>query len=353
MTEFAEHPNFVDASVAGGIGNRTPTGWITRRALLRATLLAAGGFTLGAGGSVPWEALAATLVAGAIWIRRSPSRSPIRRSYAAMAYDESTKRIVLFGGIGASNDTWTWDGSDWILEAPTTRPPERWGASMFFGANGLALFGGQNRSGVLDDTWIWQGSDWTGLSTFTHPSRRVGASVAADGMGTALLFGGFDGKQALNDTWIWDGRSWDHQSVDRTPQARYGASLAYDPALRKFLLFGGQTSPMGVSMPTDVWAWDWNGWSTLSLTTSLPSRAFAATLGDAKAPALVAFGGLSDGRWRNDTWSFQKDWRRSNPAVMPESRAYAALSQDGQGGALLFGGQGPTGLLADTWTLQL
>lgn len=45
-----------------------------------------------------------------------------------MAYDESNKMVVLFGGWAGSylGDTWGWDGKKWTMVA-TTGPPARAG----------------------------------------------------------------------------------------------------------------------------------------------------------------------------------------------------------------------------------
>jgi hypothetical protein len=69
--------------------------------------------------------------------------------------------VVLFGGQGANTDlrdTWTWDGSTWTKQAPTTSPPARIFASMAYDAatRNVVLFGGQNAGPrSFNDTWTW------------------------------------------------------------------------------------------------------------------------------------------------------------------------------------------------------
>lgn len=328
---------------------------ITRRTMLRASLATMGGIALLRGALFPWPAVASTLADQGAWTERKPTNSPPRRSYAAMAYDESTNRILLFGGIGPGADTWTWNGSDWTFETPARSPSERFGASMAFdGQTGaIVLFGGQNERGALDDTWLWNGAEWNKRSFVVHPSGRIGASIATTAAGTILLFGGFDGTQSLGDTWVWQNGVWELQSASGGPPARYGAGLAYDPTLRKVVLLGGQASPMGVAAPTDIWAWDASGWSRLSSASSPSPRLSPGVAGDRRSGPVAVFGGLSDGRWRNDTWTFQNRWSKSMTSILPAPRAYSGLAQYGKGTLLLFGGQGAKGLLADTWTFQL
>jgi hypothetical protein len=79
--------------------------------------------------------------------------------------DVARKVLVLFSN--GTNETWTWDGSVWVLQHPRHSPA----ATLYFAAMGsdparqqVVLFGGKtdslNGSPVLDQTWTWNGSDW-------------------------------------------------------------------------------------------------------------------------------------------------------------------------------------------------
>src|SRR5579872_482748 len=102
------------------------------------------------------------------WKQLSLTTSPPPRMYPAMAYDAVSKKLVLFGGLGANgnlNDTWAFDGNTWTqLDAPVA-PPVRNGASMAFdlSTNKLVMFGGFDVNQFLQDTWVWDGasSTWT------------------------------------------------------------------------------------------------------------------------------------------------------------------------------------------------
>src|SRR5438552_1931523 len=73
---------------------------------------------------------------------------PSPRAFAAMAYDDAGKRIVLFGGqdsSGRRDDTWSWDGTRWTeLSAPG--PSAREGAAMAYDpiVDALVLVGGSD-----------------------------------------------------------------------------------------------------------------------------------------------------------------------------------------------------------------
>ncbi len=83
-----------------------------------------------------------------------------------MVYDPATGQLVLFGGEGYGGDylgdTWTWNGTTWTQQYPTTSPPARDGASMDYdpGTGQLVLFGGDDASGGnLNDTWVYSPID--------------------------------------------------------------------------------------------------------------------------------------------------------------------------------------------------
>jgi hypothetical protein len=151
---------------------------------------------------------------GITWTRQAPAASPPARFFASMAYDAATGTVVLFGGLDGSlatlGDTWTWDGSTWTRQAPAASPPARSDASMAYDAatGTVVLFGGSTSSGcsctVLGDTWTWNGTTWIQQAPAASPSAREGASMAYDAAtGTAVLFGGQTGGNPHKGTWAW------------------------------------------------------------------------------------------------------------------------------------------------------
>ena len=91
------------------------------------------------------------------WTQLSPANSPSARQSTAMAFDESTGEMVLFGGYSGSaslNETWVWDGSDWTQLSPAHVPPVRTAPSMAFdpASGNILMFGGAGPLGSRDDT---------------------------------------------------------------------------------------------------------------------------------------------------------------------------------------------------------
>jgi hypothetical protein len=145
----------------------TKTGWVLGsgrwRALgMGAAVLAA----VGVVGAVPTAVASASPQQALTWAEpeQSPAVSPSARAFASMAYDSATKTVMLFGGVDAKNDTWTWNGTKWTEHDPATSPGPRWQAAMAddTAAGTVMLFGGvTNTTGckgphrLLQDTWTW------------------------------------------------------------------------------------------------------------------------------------------------------------------------------------------------------
>ena len=250
---------------------------------------------------------------GTAWSEDSPASSPTARINAALArtQDGTTNGTVLFGGYDGTNylnDTWTWNGTTWAEQSPTTSPPARAGATMEYFDGEDVLFGGYNGSGYLNDTWTWTGTDWT-QDTGTSPAARAYASMAEDtgyddGTGALVLFGGYNGMNYLDDTWTYTSAGWAQQSPTTSPSARAYAAMAYDGTLAEPTLFGGYD---GTNILGDTWEYDGTNWVEQSPSTSPPARADAAMSDNSTDGQLVLFGGQTTtavSSTIDDTWTF-------------------------------------------------
>ena len=210
---------------------------------------------------------------------------PSARYDHAMAYDADQKRIVMFGGRGATSgphygDLWEWDSmkGNWNQRTPpglaTNLPYDRSGHSMVYDTirKKTIMFGGWQPSAgfIHPEWWEWDGTaqTWTKHPLTTgQPTPRFNASMVWDsGRNRVVLFGGIDETTGrLQDTWEWDGASW----IDRTPSgtkpsARHGSRMAYDPVQGKTLLYTGNTdSDVGTATATGgTWVdetWEYDG----------------------------------------------------------------------------------------------
>ncbi|MFC1707947.1 hypothetical protein ACFL59_14215 [Planctomycetota bacterium] len=67
------------------------------------------------------------------------------------------------GWHGRLNDTWEWNGVDWVETNPAHQPVIGYAHSMAYdSAGGVAVVfgGGYGGTSHYDDTWIWNGFDW-------------------------------------------------------------------------------------------------------------------------------------------------------------------------------------------------
>jgi hypothetical protein len=136
-----------------------------------------------------------------------------------MAYDGTSKKLVLFGGYQCETppcllgDTWLWDGSNWTQAHPPTSPRAGLAYAAYDeGANKLWLL-------TFDGTmWSWSGSDWTRQGQYPAVAYRYPSAFIFDGsIGKIVLLGGksvhpgptqASVEQVDNDMWAWDGRDW-------------------------------------------------------------------------------------------------------------------------------------------------
>jgi hypothetical protein len=135
-----------------------------------------------------------------------------------MAYDPATGQTVLFGGITCDSnvtflaDTWIWDGTNWNQVTPANSPPAHAFSAMAFdpSTQRLTLFGGvdanaANVQSATNDSWEWDGSNWQQLSPAQSPGNLLWASVTEYPPGAGVLvFGGQQDNPGrdVSDTWI-------------------------------------------------------------------------------------------------------------------------------------------------------
>jgi hypothetical protein len=244
---------------------------------------------------------------GSTWTEQHPTTSPSPRyAYAGgLAYDAATHQTVLYGGFDDDyfKDTWTWNGSDWTEQHPS-HPPVTGDL-----AGGLAYDAATKQvvlspGGLKLTVWAWDGSDWTEIPPPTSPIFRYQAGYAYDGARRrVVLFGGDNCDEcpgAFNDTWTWDGVTWTQQHPLHQPRPRNALGMAYDADRRLIIMFGGLLQ--GGSPPlNDTWAWDGHVWRHLNPLSSPPARESMGMAWDDVRGHIVMFGGRA-GKVFRDTW---------------------------------------------------
>jgi hypothetical protein len=171
-------------------------------------------------------------------------------------YDHANRTVMLFGGQVANvryfDDIWSWTGATWTLLKPSRRPPARASAAIAFDektgkvvvyGGGAHAEGGPGQIGVpLDDTWTWAAGAWTIDPVAFTPGARLGAAMAPDVSGDRLLlFGGVMCPALDASLYAWAAGAWSVVNAAAGPSARSGMSMAFDPVRRQVVLFGGSS----------------------------------------------------------------------------------------------------------------
>jgi hypothetical protein len=314
--------------------------------------------------------------ASGAWTNLNPAGDlPAARAGQSMVYDQSSGKVILFGGWDAAdfNDTWAYDppSNTWSDLSPAGDvPPVRHDHAMACdeSTGKVILFGGMDASTYqeLNDTWAYDPADnaWTNLNPAgAVPEGRCLHFMTYDPTaGKVILFGGSRHGGCLGDIWAYDSatNAWtDLSPSGDKPLARYGCQLVQDPDLRKVVLFGGSDG----HLLGDTWAYDSaaNTWTNLVSVASAadkpPARQFYAMAYDSEAQRTVLFGGCGVATL-GDTWAYDSaanTWTNLSPAGdVPSARTYPAMVYaTGIGKFILFGGSedvAPSNPTNDTWS---
>jgi hypothetical protein len=294
---------------------------------------------------------------GAQWVRTPPlpGGSPGPRYGHTLIYDRARQRTVLFGGMDSTsthhNSLWEWDGHAWTerpIKGPL--PPARsLHAMVFDAARGRGvLFGGASASALFGDTWELDGSAWVHASTSGPEPRRLHAMAYDSVRSRTVLAGGWR-SDAMADTWEWDGAGWVQIPAAQAPP-RLGHAMVFDAGRERSMLIAGFNN----APRTGVWEFDGSAWVN-TLSDSPRTTVTTAMAYDSQRDRIVLFGPpepSAGGTLSGTTWERAGD-RWSIAAVHgPPARNNAALAYDeARSTMVLFGGSNSaSGLLNDTWT---
>ncbi len=252
------------------------------------------------GGRDPFLRDETWLFDGEAWTE-GPS-GPSAREDVAMAYDRARQRIVLFGGCddagAAQGDTWEWDG-EW-QEVQIAGPAPRCDHTMTYEPDGesIVLYGGWNGDEFFDDTWIYDGDDWLLWSdTFTPTSSF--ARLVFDERNEQLLLIDQNDVPAVYEL---SGVGWSLiEGSDVGPPARFGASVTYNRARGRVVMVGGLST--GLQTFGDTWEWDGDEWSETAHTGPPPADD-AALVYDEAGGRIIRYGGSAVVTVLDATWAY-------------------------------------------------
>lgn len=250
---------------------------------------------------------------GAAWSRYEGA-GPSARNGATMVWDGARRVLLLFGGMRGQQpaaDTWTWDGVRWNQVA-SSGPPPRTLAGLAYDSRRqrIVLFGGWTGSAPRGDTWEWDGTAWIARSVSAPPVRSLHGLAYDEARGVTVLFAGNGGAgptAVRNDTWLYDGTAWTEAGGTNPPKARDHVAMTYSPALQRVIAFGGYDG----DQTNEMLEWDGTRWLP-SPVTGVSPRLFPALTFDGGG-RLLLFGGFAVAPF-NELWAFECDaWRRIGP----------------------------------------
>lgn len=310
------------------------------------------------------------------WRLLEPPTSPPARWDHTLAADETTKRLILFGGRDAGGapfgDTWLYDLVDheW-RQIEASGPDPRFGQAVALdrAKSNLLLFGGQSGDIFYNDTWALDIAEetWSKLDAgdAIAPTPRYGLPGVIDGDGRFVVSHGFTFEGRFDDTWSFDlsSTTWTEISPpagEDRPLKRCLHEMAWDEAGKRLILFGGCSSGFGPCPQGDLWVFDPSGgdWTQLQPSTGPSARSNPALAYDKRDRRLILIGGLSDSGYTNDIWSGvlgteEFTWTLLNPgAGGPSPRASHDLVF-ARADMYLFGGTGDAGPTNELWKLTL
>lgn len=214
--------------------------------------------------------------------------APLPRTGAASAVDQSTGRLVLFGGtgtIGGSgggllSDTWERGAAGWLAGPSTPAPPAAAGDPMGWDPVGRRLV---LLTQASPSTWAYSGEVWTQLHPPHEPPACPGSMAVEPDSGRLHLLVTCSGARGVMppELWSWSGADWQHLEVSGAPAAAWPATLVIDPGGRTLLM--AVTFSAAAGGPLELWRLTGSAWAP----TGHPPAGWG-PLGDSGPPLLLS-----------------------------------------------------------------
>lgn len=308
---------------------------------------------------------------------------PSPRRDAALVFDRSQNRLILFGGMNGStplSDTWSFDLANrtWRLvdAGGPSSPPARF--SMVSGVDELQgrlliTTGQAGPDQFFNDMWALDlaSDSWQQLETGDAPPPRYGSAGGIFDYGNALyLSHGFTNQGRFNDLWAFnlETNSWQALSPAGEVPLERCLHAAAMTGPDEFVLFGGCSSGFGPCPQDDTWHWDGAlaSWQQLLQEAGPSARQFPAMAPLKDRNEVLLFGGQGQGSTDlGDTWVFDQimeQWRQVTPEGEGPTARYSHSmiwvanldpQMPGTGYVVLFGGNASGSDRNDLWILEL
>jgi len=211
-------------------------------------------------------------------------QGPISGAGYAVADDPATGQVLLFGGVDDYDNTWVWTGTRWWLAEPAASPPGRVDATAAYDqqTRRVLLFGGHGAYAggpALNDTWAWDGFTWHELDRGDGgPPAGEGASMAWDeALGEMVLVTAAGNAPGGDETWTWSETHWTLMIHGAVAPGAFDLPMAFDPVTHSLIAEGCCYAPASQLGALDTtWRWDGGRWRQIAGTAGpLPGSSLA------------------------------------------------------------------------------
>ncbi|MFK7740028.1 MAG: hypothetical protein AB8H80_06855 [Planctomycetota bacterium] len=282
---------------------------------------------------------------GARWLDRDPPNAPdptlnSTRSLS-LAFDENRGVTVMVIG----DETWEWNGVDWLQSFPATAPFYAYGQSLVYHAGrGRVVFVNTESNPPRTVLREWDGTDWQ-LVDNSGPDLNAFGLTYDRARDRLVVFGGRSSAFVSSDeTWEWDGAVWAQRAPATVPAGRYSCSLSYDEQRNCVVMVGGSTMPNSVGrlLRRQVWEWDGVDWRETTPPAPEPREDVAFTY-DLQQDRWLQFGGnqnaTSPSTRSDETWVYDEatGWTELQLAVRPGPAGGHLMTYDEARSAVVMG----------------
>lgn len=248
---------------------------------------------------------------------------PEAREHASLIVDEAGGQVFLFGGSGYSPylepfaDAWRYDLAQgtWSAVTPTGDVPAPGGSRRVAhvpGTNTAYLFGGyggtQGAASFNDLHRVTIEGQNLSFKLLTQvsplpPKRSLHAFAYDPATKKFVVFGGA-GTGLLGDTWTMtlegDTATWTKLSPNPKPSNRYGFFFGLQTDPGRLLVYSGAQGANPINPAQDTWAFDFatDTWALLAEGAAAgvpPGRRNGCFIYDPSGPRLFVFGGTANG----------------------------------------------------------
>ena len=280
------------------------------------------------------------------WRQEHTSQAPAARGDAAMVFDPKLRALVLFGGwatgnAGDLNSTWLWTGNAWDRRTTATVPYGIYDQTTlqqdhmaYDAATGnvvmVGIPGELEYQSCSAETWTFDGTDWH----LQHPTTELPSSETAivDDPQTGHVLAVLTARDAVDNvrgsqscpvgspearalsgssTWRWTGSTWIQVSAGSEPGGAVDGSEPNNTLQSLQGVVG--TSMLATGVATEVlWSWNGIGWSEVTGSSPGPPATWQNVQSD-DGHGVVLFGGaeLNNGPDTEETWIWDgSHWRQ-------------------------------------------